>query len=191
MEVKKGLAILLLIPGIVLILSEAYNTEIKENFREAIQVFSFNLLSYNVTFILLYTLSLVIPIFVMILIFADIYAKAATFREFFVNIVMRHLFYGYLTLFIIYIVDVVNDNIFLGTSSIKKMENYNEWHKYILHVLLTPIFFIDSIYSIEIEKIKHVEKDKSKEYGRGYYYFALIFFVAYLIYALLTCHSLH
>lgn len=186
MEIGKTFSISLLVAGLVLVVRTVYHTDTDQSFKEAMRMFLFNLLDYDQSLLMLYAISLIFPIVAMILLFGDIYSTTMSNYQFISKVVVRHLFFGYLTMTIIYVIDILNDYVFLSYYSTKKLENYNEWHKYILHFTLTPIFFLDSIYSIEIEKIRYENSDRNLTFRQSYYYIAQIFFGSYLVYALLV-----
>ncbi|ELA41597.1 uncharacterized protein VICG_01345 [Vittaforma corneae ATCC 50505] len=186
METKKAFSISLLNTGLVLVIRTTYYTHTKQNFKKAVQMFSFNLLNYDQSFFMLYVISMILPVVVMIMLFGNVYSNKMSNSQFVSKVVMRHLVFGYLTMSIIYVINVLNDYVFLSYYSTKNLENYNEWHKYVLHFILTPVFFLDSIYSIEIEKIKYENVDRNLTFNKSYYYLAQVFFGSYLVYALLV-----
>lgn len=162
-----------------------HNCYADTNFRSAVEMFSFNLLNFDFTFFLLYILSTIIPILTGALLFNDLCDSSISTFKFLTSIISKHLFYGYMSVVIIYVLDLINDTFFTYYYTNQTLANYNIWHKYIFHSILTPIFFLDAIYSMEIERIKYENKNSRSKFKMAYYLVAQVFFGAYLLYGLL------
>lgn len=180
-EVKT--AAIVIVTVITLLIRNTCKSKTHLGFEKAITMFSFNLLDSNNSMIMVCTISIVIPLVMLFILFGDIYASVLTSSEFFQKVINRHLFFCYLTFCGIYVSNILQDYFFLET--VKTLANYSEWNKYILHFILTPVLFLDAIYSIEIEKIKYENYEKKLRYNPVLYILAQTFFCLYLLYSLL------
>lgn len=157
-----------------------------DDFRTSVVMFSFNLLPFDSTLAFLFILSISIPVIMLILLFGDIYLPIKTSKYFVAEIFLWHLFFCYLSVFLIFSIDFFNEQVFIYYNFDTKPKNYSKWNTYIFHSVLTPIFFIDAIYSIEVEQIKHDKNtNTSLNYSNRWYVFAQIIFIMYFLYGML------
>lgn len=126
------------------------------SFEQAVLAFSFGTLDLANTCILLVLISIVVPIVLLFMLLHIIYRTHFTFRRIMNELMSSHIFYGYIALLAIYILDITRDTYFQESRDVT-----NEWTKYILHFALTPPLFVDSVYSVEVERIR----TRSKRYN--------------------------
>lgn len=154
------------------------------SFNQAVVAFSFRTLDPNNACILLATISILVPIVLLTILLYDIYRAHYTFGEMIRTIISSHVFYGYVTLSSIYILDLIRDRYFVPSHT-----DSNEWNKYILHFVLAPPLFVDSVYSVEVERIRTRSKKynpKDLTFNVYTHYIAQAMFGMYLLYALLV-----
>jgi hypothetical protein len=133
----------------VLILREIFSNQNNSNFHSAISSFTFNLFSLSHSFLILVIISILIPFINLIVLFYDIYGRIYTKRRFFHEIIVKHAFYCLINCCILYLIDIISE-FYFHSNSVE-----NEWSKFIFHFILTPALFVDTVYTIEIEKIKY------------------------------------
>lgn len=175
------LLVSLLATVILLFVGVFYHKKIEHSFLLAVNVFSFNVLGPFPTMLFLLTISIALPITAMIILFNQVHSASESRQNFISNCVLKHIYFGYLLMCMIYTIDILYDCGYPNTD-VKRPTNYNEWHKYILHFIIGPVLFLDAIYSIEIEKIRSDEDIEAKRFEPIYYYGAQLFFTAYLLY---------
>lgn len=158
------------------------------SFSLAVAAFSFRTLDSNYTCILLATVSILMPIILLTILLHDIYRTHYTFGETVKIVILNHVFYGYLALSCIYILDLIRDKYFASLHTDPK-DGTSEWNKYILHFVLTLPLFVDSVYSVEVERIRTNNKrynPRNLTFSLYIHYIAQVVFGAYLLYALMV-----
>lgn len=181
---------------IVFLVRRLFRNDTKSfGFESAVKTFTFEFLSFKISLIFLCVFSLAIPSFIMIVVFKDMYKYQSVYKKktWFNRIIFRHFYYGYVNMCFIYCANILIDKYFSANISPDKgfilykdslIDGYNEWHKYVFHFFITPILFVDALYSIEIEKMKAL---KAKHvYNERIYYFTQAVVAFYLFYALLV-----
>lgn len=161
-----------------LLLRQAFWQKHVDGFQDALCSFTFKLFSFEISIYIIVLIAIIIPTIVLYILFYDIYKDIMSFKLFIDTVFLHHIFFCCTTGCVLYLIDIIQD--FYNKSNASP----TEWHKYIFHFILTPALFVDSVYSIEIQKIR-----KKKEGGiqliRGkIYYFSQIFIATYLIYCL-------
>lgn len=185
MYAENMLQCLLVISLIVIILRQMYYVPTTVSLIQSFSSFTFGLMDGEQSTALLIIISLIIPIYIMIYVFCHIYQDSMSLTAIMSDIISKHVIYGYLTLSIIYSIDLIEDYQF-GFENQKQITNYNPHHKYILHFIFTPIMFVDAIYSIEIETIKQKDdKDEKRRKDRMVYFGMQIIMACYVLYGLL------
>lgn len=183
MSVKARIRTTIIIGLIVASIRKVYYKKTKDVFKKALTTFTFDLFDFDVSILIIFFISIGIPVLLMFIAFADIKIRSPEKSYKLGAALSKHLFCCYLAVCSVYCIDLIQDYYNLDLE-VKKSENYNSWHKYILHAILSPILFLDAVYSIEIEKIKIFRRDLS--YGKVVY-FSIQFIIAfYLIYILLV-----
>lgn len=181
MKEVKRLFISLSATVILLFVGVIYQRESRYSFTDAVKIFSFNYFEFETTLAILFIISIVFPIIAMIILFNRIYEAPGLRHKFISKVIMKHIFFGYILMCIIFMVDIIYDGTF-ATYEPDKASDYNEWHKYILHFIVTPILFLDAVYSLEVEKIRSSDEKTLKKYDKLHYYTAQVFFSLYIVY---------
>jgi len=183
MKEIKRLFISLLATVFLMFISAYYHTSIECSFTVAIRMFSFNILGTLPTILFILLISILIPITAMIILFGQLYSSPEYKPNFISDVIIKHIYFGHLLMCIIYTIDILYDWSHRGVAA-EYNTYYNGWHKYILHLIIGPVLFLDAIYSIEIEKIRTDDEVEAKRFDPVYYYAAQVFFSAYLVYIL-------
>lgn len=175
----------------IFILRQLYFVPTTASFLDSLQSFTFGLLNREKSAVLLLIISLVIPVYVMIGVFYDIYSDSMPFDRFVTDILLRHFVFGYLTISVIYSIDIIDD--FLFSAEYESLSaKYNPYHKYIFHLVFAPIMFVDAIYSMEIETIKSKNSsnpDEKRKKNEKIHLAMQILMICYVVYgALIILH---
>lgn len=153
-----------------------------EDFKKAVCDFTFNVLdSYQACAVLLFC-CIIMPSLILFFLLNSIFKQHYSFKNVFKKVFLHHFCFGYYTLLIIYIFNLIEDKFPLSPEA-EKIESVQKWHKYILHFFLAPPLFVDAVFSVETEKIKANKDIKQLPYSRKPYLFGQFFLVFYLIYA--------
>lgn len=164
----------------------------KEEMKVAILDFVFKSVDLKCACIFLFALSVIIPSLILFYLLNDLYKQQSEAKRKVKRLFARHLSFTYYTVVIIYLFSL-SKNKNAKNSIYKALLNsqlgliaFTKSHNYLLYLFLTPPFFIDAVYSIEVEKIKakNIRNNiKDNPYSKFAYFIGQFFLIFYLIYA--------
>lgn len=150
-------------------------------FSEAFSTFTFDMCKLEVSICIISFVALAIPTVLLCMVFYDIHKPEASCYKFYRKLLKEHGFYCCICGCALYIIDIIQD--YYAPAFLK--EAYSEaWHKYILHFILAPPLFVDSVYNIEIQKIIQKDQKAIKKIKGKIYYLSQIIVGIYLIYCM-------
>lgn len=139
---------------------------------KVVNPFVFGMMKGMDSILFLIIIGILIPLLMLIILLECIIIDSEEASGSFSDLILHYLIFDMFSVLSIFIMDVIRNR------DLKEVGD-EKYFKYVLHFVLTPILFVDTIYSIEVEKLRM----KKKQVNIKIYTINQLIILGYLLYS--------